>query len=791
MRLARSIAMVALLWLTGLTPETRARGLAVKAPAPAANSIELCLAHHHTGHMVLSVTNSGVMGSFSREYTDYFTGEPLTTLEYPVGSGATYLWGGDNWLGGVVGTDTLVSTGADGWAVAGAELHPDGRGMIYRSCLDSTSPGFDGARADQEYEAVYFDTCLSCTRYELDYLDRRLHRPLPVEIVQRSYSWAYPHTDDFVLLDYTVRNLGTDTIHSFYFGQYMDHDVSAPGQDANAAASDDLAGFLARCLSTDCGVELPLNMAWIADNDGELQAIPSERAPDIAGMRVLSLSQGQAVSFNWWQNNGDINLDWGPQARASYRWFGTGGSGVPEGDRNKYHLLSDHEQDYDQFAITAISNSDSIWVPPPEYLEGSLATGTDPRYVLSTGPYELAPGQSIAVALAVVVGENLHTDRLNFQHLPYDPASYAAGLDFSNFIQNGLEAGWVYDNPGVDTDGDGYAGESITCGDSTVWISGDGVPDWRAVVPPPAPELWAEPTGEGILLHWYGLAAETSRDPIRRESDFEGYHVYLSSSQEGSDFVRVASYDRNDYYRYEWSDRLLDWKLSDHLFSFDETICRYAPGGCDDAAWYPDDFTRAAPYIMPNFPDSVFYFVQLGPNASRLGFETPIIRVYPDAPKPSETILANMPEDSAALYLTDEGRFKYYEYQLLLDGLIRDHLYRVAVTAYDRGPLAPDGVGLESALSKNVKMLTPEGPACCTGLRGDVDCDGADEPTMGDIVRLVDFMFISSDSLCCIAEADVNGSGGWLPGEEDITLGDLAILISYLFIDEAPPPNCR
>jgi hypothetical protein len=77
-----------------------------------------------------------------------------------------------------------------------------------------------------------------------------------------------------------------------------------------------------------------------------------------------------------------------------------------------------------------------------------------------------------------------------------------------------------------------------------------------------------------------------------------------------------------------------------------------------------------------------------------------------------------------------------------------------------------------------------ETTSCCVGRVGDANGQGGDEPTIGDIGVLVDALFISAspDVLPCLAEADVNQSGGSDPVFEDITIGDISILIDYLFI---------
>ena len=49
---------------------------------------------------------------------------------------------------------------------------------------------------------------------------------------------------------------------------------------------------------------------------------------------------------------------------------------------------------------------------------------------------------------------------------------------------------------------------------------------------------------------------------------------------------------------------------------------------------------------------------------------------------------------------------------------------------------------------------------------------------------MIDALFISGDFgvIACLAEADINQTGGYDPTEDDITIGDIATLIDYLFI---------
>ena len=82
---------------------------------------------------------------------------------------------------------------------------------------------------------------------------------------------------------------------------------------------------------------------------------------------------------------------------------------------------------------------------------------------------------------------------------------------------------------------------------------------------------------------------------------------------------------------------------------------------------------------------------------------------------------------------------------------------------------------------------------CCAGKVGDVNGFDGDEPTLGDIMALVSYLFLDGPQPDCLEEADVNQSGSTIDpplGWEDVTLGDIMYLVAHLFIDDKPLLDC-
>jgi hypothetical protein len=752
--------------------------------------------------LVTAVSNHGTLGTglSAGPISDCFTGQYLRSGEYPAGSGASYLFGGAIWIGAVVGEDTLVSTAYDGYMLGTArELHPtanEHRTFEYRSICDPTSEAFPGALAEQEYHAVYLDTCTDCQGVGPDAVDGRPHIPLGISVEQSSYAWSYGVTEDFVLLNYRVENIGGAFLHDVYFGVYVDHDIYDVTVDPSGY-TDDLSGFLSIAPDPDAPSgsqrDLDLKLAWSADDDGFFQTAGyPPRVPAVISLAPLEeLPDSIAVSFNWWNRATWFATDYGPQHRENFRLMGDGGTGPPKGDRDKYHLLSNGEVDFDQYRTASLSANDPVWLPPP-FDASVLATGCDTRYLLSIGPFNLSPGEGVNVPLAMIMGDSLHTKRGDAGYLPGDPDGYRDQLDFGDLVRNLITARKVYDNPGVDTDGDGIAGYFDVCGDDTVWYRGDGIPDWTAVRPPAAPAVRVDAEPDGLRVRWNGWSSERSVRALTGEESFEGYNVYIALENTLGSFANVGSYDIEDYRCFVWDTVVSDWNLSDSRLRPEEAACRFAPLGCDDPVWHPADYPRAKPFVSLSHPDSVLYFEPVGPNRSMLGWETPIVKSYPDAGRPPYSSPDQVPPDSADFYLTASGTFKFYEYHVVVTNLLPEQEYYVSVTAFDYGSRVLDAAPLESDRLTNSVAFTPllAGDICCEGVVGNVNGDPNEIVNIADVALLVDYLFLSGGPISCPAEADLDRSGGVAPDQTSLSLADLILLVDHMFISKAPLPEC-
>ena len=705
----------------------------------AAASPVYCLAAHRIGRMELAIANNGTFGNyyFPGNSQDWFTGQPIPlACQYPKNSNIQYMYGGAFWIGAVVGRDTLVSFGADGWTRGRREFHPDEAPfgeMIYRSITDPTAPEFENAVSEEDYVCAYTDTLTNGVPNDFF---GRAHIPLNIEVTQSSFAWSYSYAEDFVLFDYQIRNSGTRLLENVYMGIYVDADVCFDCQNSLGYA-DDICGFLHTYPSNYGGCDYldTVNLAWIADDDGDLGRIFNDGGehpcPHITGTRIVRTpADSLDVSFNWWISNVDASQDFGPRERAfvgrlqeDFRDFRTGGLGTPEGDVNKYYTMRNQEFDYDQAYAAQIQPNDSLWLYPDQSFAPDVADGFDTRYFLSFGPFDIRPGQTLPISFAYVAGEDFHTDENNAaNNLPDNPDQYYAGVDFSDLALNYTWASWVYDNPGVDTDGDGDSGKvRICCLDSiiasidtlsvdplqtdTLWTAGecepyfyegDGIPDFRGAAPPPPPDFWLTANAGSITVRFNGLFSETSFDVFSHTIDFEGYRVYLARDERASSYSLVASYDRENYNKMVYNPNRrpeAGYELLDVPFTVDSLRCLYGDS-CGDMNFDPLAYTPGTPYIMP---DSQFYFEAQDYNASELGVNTPIRKIYPHQPYPSSL----NPDSARPDELTEDGYLRYFEYEIVIEDLLATVPFWVAVTAFDYGSPESGLASLETSVTAN------------------------------------------------------------------------------------------
>ncbi len=713
----------------------------------------VCAVIHNIGNMELVVHENGLFGYGSyflfrgSPIADCLTGEHISeSMEFPKGSGLETLRGASIWLGGVMDFDTLVSASYDPeryYSNNESELanDPSINGFIYRSTIDKDDIYRSGAISEQDFITVYTDTSHV---YAYDYIRKNHHIPLNLKVIQKSYAWSYPYSKDFVIFSLNIQNIGTKAIRNFYMGIYFNPNLILY---IKGGGYDEQFGFLRDFPAiTGCGYRDTVNIAWAADNEGDVYegefldeviwvcdgfdgspnpapvCIPYKSNRNIMGISFLDIKDKiELQSYNWWAYGwyGD-RIYFEPRLKKNYTSNPNLRYPYPLGDLNKYRMMSNGEIDYPLAMLHDITSNNLDWETPPYPAEEALAKGSRAENLLSRGPYNMAPGASIDIVFAIAGGENFHNLTNNIYNLPLHPYKYFENVDFSDLVKNMVWASKIYDNPGVDTDGDGFFGKYRICNfDSvltdtgwaiskadTTYYEGDGVPDWRAAGPPPAPVIWAEPILNGIKIRFNGHNSETEKDFMTGKIDFEGYNIWIGRDDRESSLSLVASYDIENYDKFVWDadlQPLPNYVLIDEPFTMTELRCLYG-NSCNDSLFNLFYYSKVNPYIHPYYPDSVFYFAPHHQNANLHNGHNSIRKVYPDASQPPSNI---HPDSLSEEWYTPEGYLKYYEYEYIIQNLLSTVPYWVNVTCFDQGSPATDLLPLETSKSVNLIEIYP------------------------------------------------------------------------------------
>ncbi len=483
----------------------------------------------------MSITNYGTFG--------YGIGR--AGGEWPRGSGNYYIYGAGIWVGCMPSrTETLVtcgynpSSGASEFTPGAWENAPGGysarsfeRVYIYpedwppnpldfpESMRDSfeTPLRIPVSGADTLVGYLYPIPRKTTSSYDawtvLNDRDPDRHTtpkiPIGVEIYQTVFAWNLPWNRDIVFFIYNVKNMTSDTLKRLYLGMACDADIGG--------ANDDMCGLLLRkYVKNRQGTDSVFadNVGYVWDNDfDEGWATP----PGYVGFDFL---QSPYAYNDGIDNNGNGIIDEGPDG------LDNNGNGLIDEPAELEQLgmvsfkmftlqAGDPVTNYTQYLAMSGYN---YWETPPVYspFDSIDPAPNDKRFLQSTGPFNLAPGELATITIAVMAA-------------PSNPVGGVGDLYQLGLTSAAAQA--AYDN---------------------FWIMPEA---------PPSPNLTLIP-GEGrITLIWdnaseqardgfYTLAA-TLRNPFYREFDFQGYKVYKSLTGKVGEWTLLDQFDKIDGIVYE------------------------------------------------------------------------------------------------------------------------------------------------------------------------------------------------------------------------------------------------
>ncbi len=658
---------------------------------------------HNQGKIQLVLSNYGRFGvpkdsdplsGFHIPTEDPLSQEEIFYCTYPKVTNSVWTLYMQLLAGGIRGKDTVVANvwSDEVWVPDETDI---GTFRFESGSRAKANLFTDSARSDLDIYCVYIDSVPDRPGGMYG------HRPTMLKVSQRSMAWSGGGSDDFILVEDRFTNVGSETLSRLYFGLQFENRVYHRSELEDTlyfpSYEKNLTGFL-RTYGGRGGCSEPdtVNIAYVMAADARpfIKQWTKYSAIGAVGVRMIRIPAGvPTVNYNWYSRSPFF----APRKRGTeaepYREYSFLDQ-MPWDEHEYYYFLSHKEIDYDQM-FTAVDHYWEGWKQPPEDAV-DIANGVRATATLSFGTFDLPPGAEASVVWAIVGGDSVHVGPTDYDHLwnPESPDRFYNSLNFKALAENARWAGWVYDNPGFDTDGDGYLGKYDMCDGDTVWYEGDGVPDWRAEGPPPSPEIRVIPTEGSMVVRWNGFFSEVTPDPLTRVRDFEGYRIYLGLDSRPSSFSLIRSFDYENYVRYKLvglADGRWVWLATDLPLTLDSLRVLYA-----DPEFEPLVYDREHPLVING---QYYCFSMQSYNSAQLTADG-IHRVYPDAIKPSMDS-SQWTDEEVTL---EHGRRlpKYYEYEIVVTNLLPTVEYWVSVTAFDFGFITGDIAAQESDVYENV-----------------------------------------------------------------------------------------
>ncbi len=379
---------------------------------------------------------------------------------------AQYIYGAGMWFGALVGTEKYVTSGY---------ISSDGSSEFTPGDMDPSSPGYVDNQwkvylsSDADWPLAEIKSVLdSYAVYNDAYANPPLqsagniHTPLNIEVVQKSYEWNYPSNNDIIFIIYEVTNQGTSGLTDAYMGLVQDPDVGN--------AVDDMVGY-----------DETHNVGYCYDNDG-----------------TESYGHAGYIGYDFLQSPDDEFGD--PIGLTAFKIFSI--DVAPVNDVQRYNLMAGYNM-----AGDAYNPFDTDAGP------------ADKRFMMTTGPFDLAAGETATVVVAVIPGYELG-----------DSATVSVtgtdGREYRTLIGNSEAAQFIFDNDYLLPSAPKKPEAVVQSLDRKVFVSWDS-----------AAESFADP--------YYAVASDplaTVYDPDYIEYDFAGYRVYKASSPAGP-WEEIADYD--------------------------------------------------------------------------------------------------------------------------------------------------------------------------------------------------------------------------------------------------------
>jgi len=333
---------------------------------------------HKVGRLWNRVTNYGMLGD------DAYT-ERTPSGDYPGGSGNSYLYRGSLWLSAFVDGEFHCSKVEDD------EYAP----------IDTVHQlTGDQALSDSDIWTKYYDVKAPLASGNF---------PLGIEVTERSYAWSASYAADFIVYEYTIKNVGIDSdgdgypdtdrmLEDFYFTMRLDGDVSKlTTWDAEGVFSnqDDL--------TMANGVPWADWLQYVPEMAGQ-EALMANAPADSSVVFMWDGDNPQAVA-----DNGEDNDFGNPAADGTLQTPGFLGFRIldtkPKMPKHSFHQCNIYNDPGTDQETWDRMIGDATW--ENIVLVNDAIFPYDYRGIMTYGPLEqLAPGDSVVITSALCVGSD-------------------------------------------------------------------------------------------------------------------------------------------------------------------------------------------------------------------------------------------------------------------------------------------------------------------------------------------------------------------------------------------------
>ena len=291
------------------------------------------------GNLSSAIFNTAVVG-----YPSNPTANPSGW--WPAGTNDSYIFEGDIWIGAKKGGEIAVSE-ADGRQ---SEIWPtdDVPEVI------SNKPGVT-SKGTPTSQTIMF----KCSDTNPDANKGTI---LGLELEVNGFQWSYAPLYDFFILEYNVKNVGSDTLEDVFMAFRYDVDISSSETGTASYSADD---FVALDQTPDALNPVDHPNRYLS------YGFSNASAPGYIGLRVL-----------------DAYIGDNPEDAAAK---------IPFTAHKRITISTDPTTDAEMYALISTPGVEPL---PANY--------DDQRFIQSYGPVEsLAPGDSFNIIIAVAIGEGL------------------------------------------------------------------------------------------------------------------------------------------------------------------------------------------------------------------------------------------------------------------------------------------------------------------------------------------------------------------------------------------------